>query len=63
MSQELLIIIPLLTGFLLDTLLGDPLWLPHPIRLFGNSISYLTRKLNSGKHRKIKGALMAILLI
>ena len=63
MSKELLFIVPLLTGFLLDTLLGDPLWLPHPIRLFGNSISYLTRKLNSGKHRKIKGALMAILLI
>lgn len=63
MSPELLYILPLLIGFLLDTVFGDPLWLPHPIRLFGKSISFFTEKLNSGKYRKAKGALMAILLI
>ena len=63
MTSELFIIIPLLIGFLLDTLLGDPLWLPHPIRLFGNSIYFFTKKLNSGKHRKWKGAAMAAGLI
>lgn len=26
-------------GFLLDLLLGDPYWLPHPIRLIGNLIA------------------------
>lgn len=54
---------PLLIGFLLDTVLGDPRWLPHPIRLFGQAISFFTRKLNSGKYRKVKGALMSGLLI
>lgn len=63
MTPEQLIIIPLLIGFLLDCLLGDPLWLPHPIRLFGNSIYFFTEKLNSGRYRKAKGAAMALGLI
>lgn len=63
MTPEFLFIYALLIGFLLDCLLGDPLWLPHPIRLFGNSISFLTEKLNRGKHRKWKGTAMAFLLI
>lgn len=63
MAPELLFIIPLLIGFLLDTLLGDPLWLPHPIRIFGKAISFFTDKLNSGKYRKTKGMLMALFLI
>ena len=63
MTPEQLIIIPLLIGFLLDCLLGDPLWLPHPIRLFGNSISFFTEKLNRGKNCKWKGAATAFVLI
>jgi len=63
MNSELLLILPLLIGFLLDCLLGDPLWLPHPIRVFGNSISFFTEKLNSGKNRKLKGTVVSIFLI
>jgi len=63
MTHEQLITSSLLIGFLLDCLLGDPLWLPHPIRFFGSSISFFTEKLNRGKHRKWKGAAMAFLLI
>lgn len=63
MTNEQLIIYSLLIGFLLDCLLGDPLWLPHPIRLFGNSISFFTEKLNRGKNKKWKGAAMAFMLI
>ncbi len=33
--------IPLLAGFLLDCLLGDPYALPHPVRLIGRTISAL----------------------
>lgn len=32
-------ILSLILGFLLDLLLGDPLWLPHPIRGMGRTIS------------------------
>jgi adenosylcobinamide-phosphate synthase len=63
MTPELLSIYALLIGFTLDCLLGDPLWLPHPIRLFGNSIAFITEKLNRGNNRKWKGAAMAFLLI
>ena len=42
-------IIATLAGFLLDLILGDPYWLPHPIRLIGNWISFLERKYLSNK--------------
>ena len=34
---------PLVVGFLLDALIGDPYSLPHPIRLIGRLISALER--------------------
>lgn len=37
--------IALTLGFLLDLLLGDPLWLPHPIRGFGRLIEGLEKTL------------------
>lgn len=59
-SNALLI---LLLGMGLDTLLGDPRWLPHPIRFFGWQISRLEKQLNTGRHRRAKGMGMALLLI
>lgn len=32
-------------GFLLDLLLGDPAWIPHPVVLMGRGITFLERKL------------------
>ena len=58
-----LIVIPLIVGFVLDSVFGDPLWLPHPIRLFGNAISFLEKSFNIGKNKKIKGAVISIFLI
>ena len=57
------IFLPALLGFFLDLLLGDPRWLPHPIRLYGKLIAMLEKWLNCGSHRKLKGALMAMLLV
>ena len=45
-------IIATLAGFLLDLIFGDPYWLPHPIRLIGNWISFLERKLIGKKEEK-----------
>ena len=53
----------LLSGWLLDLLFGDPRWLPHPIVGFGKVIAFGERRLNKNRHRKLKGALMAIILI
>ncbi len=56
-------IIPLVGGMLLDTLLGDPRWLPHPIRGFGYLIMWFDKTLNKGENRKLKGVLSALLLV
>ncbi len=53
----------LLAGWLLDLVLGDPQRLPHPVVGFGKMIAFGEHRLNRGKHRKLKGALMAIILI
>ena len=54
---------PLLLGWLLDLIFGDPARLPHPIVWFGKAIAACEHKLNKGNHRKLKGALTAIELI
>lgn len=38
-------ILAFLCGFLLDLILGDPYWLPHPVRLIGKLISELDKRL------------------
>ena len=53
----------LLIGWILDLVLGDPSWLPHPVVGFGKMIAWGERHLNKGCHRQLKGALMAIFLI
>ena len=59
----LFVILPLLLGWFLDLFLGDPAWLPHPVVGFGKMIAFGEHRLNKGTHRKLKGALMAIVLI
>lgn len=63
MDIHYLLILPLLIGFTLDCLLGDPRWLPHPIRLFGWLISWFEKRFNRGNHRKLKGAFTSALLV
>lgn len=56
-------IVILLLAFVLDKLLGDPLWLPHPIVLMGKIIGWFEKKLNRGTHRQLKGLLTVVLLV
>lgn len=63
MSDALIYILPLLIGWLLDLVLGDPSWLPHPVVGFGKMIAFDEKRLNKGSHRKLKGAIMSIFLI
>lgn len=56
-------IFPLLLGWLLDLLLGDPRWLPHPIVGFGKMIACGERLLNRGIHRIWRGAMLALVLV
>lgn len=61
--QLLVFVIPLIAGIILDKILGDPMWLPHPIVGFGKTIHFFEKRLNKGKHRKLKGALTALFLV
>lgn len=40
-------IIVFIAGFVLDLLIGDPHFIPHPVRLIGSLISFLDKRLNS----------------
>lgn len=60
--METYIIIPLLAGYLLDLIFGDPEGLPHPVRFFGSLISFAEKHLNKGKFRFIKGMIMTLIL-
>lgn len=58
-------VLPLLIGFVLDFILGDPYSLPHPIRLIGTLISKLEtfmRKIAHGNER-LSGTVLAVLVI
>ena len=63
MKETLIVILPLLLGWLLDFIFGDPSRLPHPIVWFGKMISWGEHRLNKGNHRMAKGAMMAICFI
>ena len=63
MASALILILPLLLGWLLDFIFGDPSRLPHPIVWFGKMISWGEHRLNKGSHRIAKGAVMAVCFI
>ena len=63
MNETFIAILPLLIGWLLDFVFGDPSRLPHPVVWFGKMISWGEHRLNHGSHRMAKGAVMAICFI
>ena len=52
--------LPLMIGWLLDFLFGDPQHLPHPVVWMGRWISFWEHRLNRGRHRVLWGALLAV---
>ena len=63
MDYTSIMIISLFIGWILDRILGDPVWLPHPVVGFGKTISSFEKRLNKGDHRRFKGAVTALTLI
>lgn len=57
------IILPLLIGWILDLIFGDPIRLPHPVIWFGKAISSCEHNFNKNKNLKFKGAVVSISLI
>lgn len=58
-----ILILPLLGGWMLDKVIGDPARLPHPVVGFGKMISFCEKRWNKGVHRIWKGGIVAISLI
>ena len=56
-------LLSLLMGWVLDLLIGDPARLPHPVVWFGKAIAFCEHRLNKGRHRRLKGAFVAVGLI
>lgn len=50
-------------GLLIDSIIGDPPKLPHPVRFIGNLITFLSKKLNHGHRRKFKGMLAGVITV
>ena len=65
MNDGLIVSAACAAGFLLDLILGDPVWLYHPVRLIGKEISALEALLRRGpgrSHPAAAGAVMWILV-
>lgn len=56
-------LITLAIGIGLDCLVGDPYWMPHPIRVYGHAIAFLEKRLNCGAYRLLKGAICWLVLL
>ncbi|ERN54113.1 adenosylcobinamide-phosphate synthase CbiB [Alkalihalophilus marmarensis] len=48
---------------IIDRLIGDPKWLPHPVVGMGKIISFFEKRLNKGSHCRIKGFMMMLFLL
>jgi len=57
--EKLLILTPLVFGYILDLIIGDPDNWPHPVRVFGNAIAAGEKLLNKNSSRFLKGMLLA----
>ncbi len=68
MFERIIITTPLVIAisFLLDLVIGDPTWMPHPVRLIGRVIGFLDRTLYIDKNEKKQfrnGTALAVLTI
>src|SRR5574341_2533712 len=56
----------LIAAFLLDLAIGDPRWLPHPVRFIGRGIAFLEKMIRSRipkNEEKIAGVLLVVLIV
>lgn len=57
----------IITAYFLDLIIGDPHWLPHPVRIIGKVIEYLERTLRknnqSRRAEKIKGIFLTVITV
>ncbi|MHA4989974.1 adenosylcobinamide-phosphate synthase CbiB [Cetobacterium somerae] len=57
------IILKIWIAYLLDLILGDPYWFPHPVRFIGKYITFIENEVYSLKNKKIWGGVLALTVI
>ncbi|MBC2854801.1 MULTISPECIES: adenosylcobinamide-phosphate synthase CbiB [Cetobacterium] len=57
------IILKIWIAYLLDLILGDPYWFPHPVRFIGKYITFIENKIYSLKNKKVWGGVLAFTVI
>lgn len=60
-SDNLLIVLG--AAIVLDLIIGDPRWIPHPVVQLGKLISFLEKKWNKGEHRVNKGIALTLTVV
>jgi adenosylcobinamide-phosphate synthase len=56
------ILMMLLSAIVLDLLIGDPRWLPHPVILIGKGISLLEKRLLPGRAKRRNGIMLTLVI-
>jgi len=58
--------IAIISAYLLDLIMGDPRWLPHPVKGMGKLVTFLEKKLRNGQKKyilRIKGIILSVIVI
>jgi adenosylcobinamide-phosphate synthase len=50
-------------AFFLDLWIGDPPKWPHPVKWIGTLIGQLDKKLNTGRHKRLNGIIMSLIVL
>ncbi|MCX5813360.1 MAG: adenosylcobinamide-phosphate synthase CbiB [Proteobacteria bacterium] len=62
-----ILIVVFILAFLLDLVMGDPPWLPHPVRIIGKGITVLeyllTKSASMKAQEKLAGILLAVMIV
>jgi len=57
----------IIVAYILDLIIGDPYWFPHPVRILGKVIEYLERTLRKNNQNqqteKIKGIILTVITV
>jgi adenosylcobinamide-phosphate synthase len=56
-------LLAIVLAVIIDFLIGDPRWLPHPVRGMGWLIAWLDRRLNKGRYRRMKGIITVMIVV
>lgn len=53
----------IILAILLDLVIGDPRWFPHPVILMGKAISFLEQRWNKKRNLRFKGIVLMITIV